>query len=119
MSAELITHNGKIIVFGDYSECNNKEKMIAKLHEVEQLMLKQEGLVLYLADLNKTHGSVEFMTAVKEVARRTFNHKVDKAALLGITGVKKVLLNGFNKVSKQKFEPFDTKALALEFLTKN
>lgn len=118
MSAELITHNGKKIVFGDYSKCNTKEKMIEKLYEVETLMQKQTGPVLYLADLTKTHGSIEFMTAAKEVAKRTFNHKVEKAALLGISGIKKVLLNGFNAVSSQKFEPFDTKEMALDFLTK-
>ncbi len=118
MSVELITYNGKKIVFGDYSECNTKEKMIEKLYEVEKLMNNQHGSVLYLADLTNTHGSREFMKAAKEVANRTFNHKVEKAALLGIVGIKKVLLNGFNAVSKYKFEPFDTKEMALEFLTK-
>lgn len=118
MSAELIKYNGRKIVFGDYSECKTKEKMIEKLLEVEQLMHKQHGMVLYLADLTNTHGSREFMKAAKEVANRTFNHKVERAALLGIVGIKKVLLNGFNAVSKYKFEPFDNKELALEFLTK-
>lgn len=118
MSVELITHNGRKIVYGDFKECNTKEKMIEKLYVVEKLMQTQKGPVLYLADLTNTHGSREFMKAAKEVAKRTFNHKVEKAALLGIIGIKKVLLNGFNAVSKYKFEPFDSKELALEFLTK-
>lgn len=119
MSVELITHNGRTVVFGDFTACNNKEKMINKLHELEDLMRRQPGKVLYLADLNKTHGSIEFMNAAKDVAKRTFDSKVEKAALLGITGMKKVLLNGFNAVSKHKFLAFDTKERALEFLTSN
>jgi hypothetical protein len=118
MPVEVITYNNKRIVFGDFSKCNTKEKMIDKLSELELLMLKQPGKVLYLADLSNTFGSVEFMNAVKNVAKRTFNIKVEKAALLGIVGIKKVLLNGFNTVSQNKFEPFDTKEQALEFLTK-
>ncbi|MEP1035091.1 hypothetical protein [Ekhidna sp.] len=117
MSVELITHNGKKIVYGDFKECNKKEKMIEKLYVVEQLMQRQPGTVLYLADLSNTHGSTEFMKAVKEVAKRTFDHKVEKAALIGIIGIKKVLLNGFNAVSKNKFVPFDNEELALKFLT--
>ena len=43
---------------------------------------------------------------------------VDKQAMLGIIGIKKVLLNTYNKITKSSLKAFNTKEEACEWLTK-
>lgn len=57
------------------------------------------------------------MKRTKEI-NENYGHKISKRAVLGITGIKKILLAGYNKVSGKgvKAIPFDTKEEALEYL---
>jgi len=118
MSLELITHRGKTIIFVDYSVCKSDEELLQHHAEFEQLVIKQPGKVLALGDVTNTKLNTEFMATAKNIAKRTLNDKLEKGAFLGVTGLKKVLLNGFNLASKIKFLPFESKAEALEYLAK-
>lgn len=89
-----------------------------KHDEFEKTVIKQPGKVLALGDVTGTKLNAEYMAKAKEIAGRTLNHKVQKGAFLGVSGLKKVLLNGFNLVSKVKFIPFETRTQALEYLIK-
>ena len=117
MSINLINHQGQQIVFVDYRSCKTKEEMIAKLKDAEDVIKKTPGKVHSLSDFTGTHGSPEFMAEIKRAGRETFDIKTDKVATIGITGIKKVLLNGYNLVVKKKVPAFDTKEKAMEYLT--
>ena len=72
--------------------------------------------LLTLIDFHHIKGSTEFMDLAKRLGSEVFDQKTEKGALLGIHGIKKVLLQGYNLVAKQKIKPFDSKEEALQYL---
>ena len=116
MSVNIISHKGKSIVKADYSVCTNQEELLAKHLEVEQVIRKQGKEVLTLVDVTGTSLNSEFMKVAKEIASRTLNGHVKKGAMLGVTGLKKALLLGFNVVAEIRWLPFDTQDEAMDYL---
>jgi len=65
-----------------------------------------------LIGFTNQHGSREYMHELRDL-----NDKVSKRAVLGISGIKKVLLTGYNKLSGKgtKAIPFDIKEKTLAY----
>lgn len=116
MPTNLINHQGQQVVFIDYTACKTKEDLIDTLIDAESFIKRMPGKSLTLSDFTGTHGSSEFMAEAKRAGRETFDHKVERAALIGITGIKMILLNGYNLVVKNKIMSFDTRDKALGYL---
>ena len=116
MSVTSISHKGKKIIFTDYTSCKTTEELISKMRESERFTLAQPGEVLSMVDVTGTSLNAEFMKEVKAMAKRSLNGRISKGALLGVTGLKKALLLGFNVVTTIKFIPFETKEEALDYL---
>ena len=117
MSVTILQVEGKKIVFADYTACKQSSELIEVLHKCEEIFKKMpNGEVLSLGDFTGTRIDKEFMEEAKAVAIRTSNKKVKKSALLGVVGLKKVFLMGYNLVSAQKFIPFETKEAAISYL---
>ena len=116
MPISIIEHKGKKIIFSDYSPYRTTEELIKTLRYAEQLWMANPDVSLALTDVTGTTLDTTFMSEAKKMAQRTFNEKTKKAAVLGVTGLKKVLLNGFNLVAKIKWLPFDSKEAAMDFL---
>lgn len=117
MSHQYITHKSKEILFIDYSGCETKEEVFKILEESTGIIAQHAGGALVLVNFEGLSGSREIMQKVKEMSGKV-DHKVAKRAVLGVTGLKKILLQGFNRVAKTKAVPFDTKDQALDFLIK-
>lgn len=115
MSVKLIEHRGKEIILIDYSHCKLPEETLAVVNESEQFLLAYEGQARVLVDVTGAPGSSEYMTRVKEVGKNT-GHKVDKRAIVGITGLKKILFQGFVRIVKGNNRSFDSREEAMEFL---
>lgn len=115
MSLSYITHKGKRIMFIDYKQCKSTNEMLNVLEQVRQEYEKSVGPFLTLNDFTGTYGSSEFMNAAQK-HKELFDSKTIKTAVLGITGIKKILLNGYNAFVKKKQVPFDTKEEALDYL---
>ncbi|MBU2914993.1 hypothetical protein [Reichenbachiella agariperforans] len=120
MSISQITHRGKKIVLIDYSKCKNKQDMLQLGSEVPDYLIDlPEEHLLILFDYTNAHGSSEFMKQANESRERVLHHKTTKSAAIGITGIKKILLKGYNALSSNDgMQPFDTKEAALEYLLK-
>ncbi len=116
MPVSTILHKGKKVVLMDYTKCKSKEELLQMLRESEDYVNAIPDKSLTLSDFTGIHGNSEFMSAAKKASKDTFDHKVEKAAALGVTGLKKVLLTGYNMIAKNKVVPFDTKEQALDFL---
>ena len=113
----FISHNGKSILYVDYSQCKDKWEMIQLLEATVPHYRNAIGKVLTLSDYNNVTGSQEFMNVVKQLGKELFDAKTEKGAVLGITGLKKIFLQGYNLIAKQKIMAFDTKEQALKYLT--
>jgi len=109
-------HKNQEILFIDYKGCKTKEQMITVLESAADVMRSSAGELLVLSDFSGTHGSVEFMDKAKKLGREVFKEKNKRSAVIGVTGLKKILLNGYNTFAADAIKPFDTKELALEYL---
>lgn len=115
MGYEWIQHKGKNVLYVNYSECKNKEEMLALLEEMGELCRKSSGNLLTVDDFTGQYGTREFVARAKELGS-IFREKRKKGAVLGITGVKKVLLDAYNLFTSDKMIPFDDKQKALDFV---
>ncbi len=115
MGYEWIQHKGKKVLYVNYSVCKDKEEMIALLNEMADVFKKSSGNLLTVDDFTGAYGTKEFMARAKELGP-IFSSKRKKGAILGITGVKKVLLEAYNMFAKDKMVPFDSKEKAFDFV---
>jgi hypothetical protein len=112
----FITHKGKQVLFSDYSHCNDKWDMIKMLEAAASHFKQSEGNLLVLIDATNAKGSSEYMDALKKYQKEIFDPNTHKGAIIGVTGLKKVLLQGLNLVANKKMTPFNSKEEALDFL---
>ena len=116
MSVSYINYKGNEILYIDYSQCKTVEDSLNVLDLVKEEVLKTKGSMLTLHNFNGAFGSSAYMKKADEYAKKYFNQKTAKNAVLGIEGLKKILLLGHNTVSKNKLIPFSTREEALEYL---
>lgn len=118
MPINQMTYNGKKIITVSYEDFQTKELMIESAKRLADYILSQpEKHIRVFIDLTGALGSREFMAASKAARLRVYAEKTTTSAAIGVTGMKKVLLKGYNAISKNKgVVPFDTKEQALEYL---
>lgn len=116
MSISYLQHKGKRIMFIDYSNCKTVEETLAVLELVKKEYMQINGEILTLNNFEGAYGSTEYMKRANQYAKEFFNERTAKNAALGISGIKKILLHGYNTVVKDKIVPFDTKEEALDYL---
>lgn len=116
MPVKLINHKSKEILLLDYSDCKTLEEMLTVLNDGVDLVRTLPGKGLHLIDITNAYGSRKYMEALKEAGKEVFNEKAGKVAIVGVKGVKKVLLMGYNKIAKIKLVPFETREEAMDYL---
>lgn len=114
---DWIEHKGKKVLFIDYSQCKDKWEMIEIVKASADYYQDTTEKICTLSDFNNVTGSQEYMAEVKRLGKEIFDSKTEKGAVIGITGLKKVFLSGYNLITRQKIVPFDTKDQALTYLT--
>lgn len=119
MPVSWIEYKNKKIIYSDYSN-QSGEQILNTLKEVEAFYLKldKQKKYLSLSTFEGSHVSQDFMKVSKEIGKETFEPRILKGALIGITGVKKVLLKAYNLFSNSDLTPFDTEEQAKEWLIK-
>lgn len=116
MPVSTFVHQKKEIVYVDYTQCTSDQERYDVLQQTADLLIKHPGGALVLANFTGQYGRREFMNKAKDLEAK-YGHNVDKRALIGIEGLKKVLLMGFNRFSKgKKSIPFDSREEALTYL---
>jgi hypothetical protein len=118
MSVSYITHRNKQVLLIEYKECKTIADTLIVLDEIKDEFLKTTGIWLTLHDFSSAYGSTEFMNKANQYAKQYFNSRPSKNATFGLKGIKKVLLQGYNLVVKDKIVPFDSMEEALDYLTK-
>ena len=112
--AKWIDYNGKEILLNDYTNLQGDYvEIIETLTNYIMKSGKQE--ILLLIDLNDSYVNKAVVNGFTEAGKRV-RPVVKRTAVLGITGVKKVLLNVVNKLSSIDANPFSTEDGAKEWL---
>ena len=87
------------------------------LEAAENLILEGKGGVLILVDTTDASTSPEFMARMKEGGSR-IKPFVEKQAVVGIKGLKGILLDAYNRVTGSALRAFPTQDEAKEWLVK-
>lgn len=115
MRVEWISHKGKKILFINYSEIKSQGEMLEVLNESLKIIREASGTILALSDMTNASVGPDFMKEAKEKGKELAG-KAEKTAILGITGLKSMLLKGYNLFTGETMKPFSTREEALDYL---
>ena len=116
MSHKWLSYKGRFILYIDYTTCSNDEEMRSQLREMADIFQRAEGEFLTLDDFTGVKASTDFLDEAKAYSA-IFKEKSNRAAVLGAaTGMKRVLLEAYNRSTQNHVVPFRSEADALEYL---
>ncbi|MFK7799288.1 MAG: hypothetical protein AB8E82_17695 [Aureispira sp.] len=110
---EVIPYKGKQIMFWSYPDGITQKELVEALRSQLEFSRNNRQIKYMITNFSNVSVGNEFMLVAKSNLD-VFDEL--KSALLGITGLKKILLMGFNRVAKNQILPFDAKEEALEYL---
>jgi len=115
MSVTWKEYKGHRVLYVDYQGLTEEEG-IRNLESQAELMKTLTEKVLVLANYQGTSATAKFMERLKILGRETIEPMTKKGALIGILGVKKILLNTYNLFTGGKLKAFQDEKDALEYL---
>ena len=117
MGLEIINYNGQQVMYVNYTACNDQKEMLALLHEAAIFYDQYPSdKIKILSDFTNAYVGLEFMNQLKQYDKE-LGTKTDRAAVIGVDGLKEILLKGYNMVAKKPTLPFRNKIQALTYLT--
>ena len=111
---QKITYKGKEIIYVDYRG-QSEEEMLETAASLRDYLISNPGEHLRLVNITDTPATRKFTAYIREMGKETKSVPV-KGAVVGITGAKKVLLSGYNRLLGGAMRPFDDEETAKEYL---
>lgn len=119
MSVQWIEHKGRRILFTDHRGATQKE-LIDDFEQAVKLIqeVPPPTKIRYLADFEGAMIDTAVMTKLKELGREVYEPRTEKSAVVGIHGIRHILLAAYNRVtgSGKNQKLFDTQEEALDWL---
>ncbi len=117
MPVTWIEYKGQKILYGDYRGLHG-EALLTAIETEARLVQEARKPVLILDDFTKSAANAEFMARAKALAKAVMEPKTLKCAILGVEGVKKVLLQAYNWFTgaEARQRVFDSELAAKEWL---
>jgi hypothetical protein len=114
----FINHNAKELLFLDFSNCKAGDVFLVIDGAKKAICTRPENSVLTLTNVTNMRFDDRVTAQMKEL---TVHNKpyVKAAAVVGVEGVKKIILNAVMLFSKRKFHTFDSMESAKNWLTAN
>ena len=120
MSVQWKEHQGKTYLSVDYRGCATQQDMIDTFeHQVTEMRAVSAagGKSLVLSNFEGTKIGPDLMSRIKEVGKERGQQSLEKNAILGVTGVKGILLKGIIAYTGlRNIKPFDHEPEALDWL---
>jgi hypothetical protein len=112
----FIEHRGKQVLLLDYSGIRHPPEAVAEIDKSKRFVARHPPKSLrVLTDTTDAHYDSAVVQALKELAAHDEPYVI-ASAVVGVTGLKKVVLTGVNLFSKRKIVMFDTRPHALDWL---
>jgi hypothetical protein len=112
----FIEHRGKKVLLLDYTGLRHPAETIGEIDKSKRFVSKHPPKSLrVLTDTTDAHYDSAVVQALKELAAHDEPY-VFASAVVGVVGLKKVVLTGVNMFSKRKIVMFDTRDQALDWL---
>ena len=115
MPVTWIRHEGERIIHTDFRGCKSEAEMLALFDKAVEEVLAAPGLVLTLNNFDGVSVTRAFLRTM-EVRSADYKHKVRAKAVLGVTGIKKILINTYSVLTGIDARAFDSEAAALAYL---
>ena len=114
----FIQHKGKEILYTDYTNLTHDTflDVIKKAHQLILTSGKKD--ILQVVDLTNSFGDDKVMDELKRTAKESKAY-IKKRAIVGVVGIKKVLLGVVNNFSNEKIVPFKTVEEAKDWLAQD
>lgn len=116
MPVSYITHNNRKILHVDLKDIKSKPTVMENLEEMVRFYQETTEPIYLLLDVSGTYTDPEVMDKLKYYGKHVFKGKSKKRAVIGVGGVKKILLRGFSLVTGTEVAPFDDIEKAKEYL---
>lgn len=114
MPVKKIIYKGKEIIYVDYRG-ESEDQMLNTATTLKELLLSENKAHLRLINISDAFATTRFTNYIRQLGKDT-KHIPTKAAIVGITGAKKVLLLGYNRILGGAMRPFDDEETAKEYL---
>lgn len=111
---QKINYKGKEIIYVDYRG-QSEDEMLETAASLKEYLLSDPGHHLRLVNITDTPATRKFTAYIREMGKQTKDVPV-KAAIVGISGAKKVLLSGYNRLLGGAMRPFDDEGTAKDYL---
>ncbi len=115
MSLSWMDHKGKRVLYVDFRGIDG-EPAIEQLDLLAKEIDKTPGQLRIMINFEGTSATTKFMSKAKQMGKNKVGPRDIKSACIGISGVKQVLLEGYNKFAGRSLRNFKTEAEALEWL---
>jgi hypothetical protein len=110
-----VSCEGKRILYTDFRECDTEAEMEEEFEKAVQIVLASPEPVL---TMNNFEGVTVSGSFVRKLRARggDYQHNVKAKAVLGVTGIKKTLLNTYSVLTGIDARAFATEAEAIAYL---
>jgi len=118
MGVEWREFAGKRYLYVDYTRCTSETEMIETYEKQAQQMRLQPRQSLVLSNFSGASVGSEYMKRVNEGGTSSGATMLEKAAFVGLGGLKSILFDGYTRFTRlgDKVKSFDNEADALDWL---
>lgn len=112
----FIEHQGKKVLLLDYTGIRDSAEALREIERTKEIVARQPpGSLRVLTDVTGAHYDTRIVQAMKELAAHNAPY-VRASAVVGVSGLMKVVYSAIILFSKRKIQLTDTREQALEWL---
>ncbi len=116
MKVEWKDYEGVKYLSVSYNECKTSEELVKTLEDEAEIIRKSSN-VLLLVNFEGAPTSNEFMDKLRDMAKEPAFANINKTAMLGMSGIKKIFFNTYLIFSNdKKAKTFDHESDAVSWL---
>jgi hypothetical protein len=118
MAHSIVTHNGKDVLFVNHRGLSGDD-LFNSYKAVILFLLDQKKGYLAVSDFSDSTGSKELNDYIQSEETKTASKYLTKLGVVGMTGVKKMVLRIYSALTGVNTKMFDTVEEALDYVTKD
>lgn len=112
----FIEHQGRRILLFDYSGLRSADEALREIERSKKVVaLQPRGSLLVMTDVTGAHYDSRVVQGMKDLAAHNAPF-VKASAVVGVSGLQKVVYSAVILFSKRKFQLADTREQAMEWL---
>ena len=116
MPVSYISHKGREILHVDFNGIKDKNQVMMEIDEMKKFYVEAPDNIYLLMDITGTFTDPEVMDKLKDYGKKYFKGKSKKRALLGISGIKALLMKAYSLATKTELKTFNSTEEAKNYL---